>query len=141
MTAGRPLSFYAHGYGEVSGWQRPATQSAILDALLEEMKADLVSLFTLHRMALEGAIDDALLRAVRAGGIRRTLQNVKPRRDQPYQTMQLAQFNYFLAKGLLAADPATARLTIDSSKYMDVVTALLGAPFFFWLLRREVGRL
>src|SRR6185436_15535365 len=35
VTAGRPLSFYAHGYGEVSGWQRPATQSAILDALLD----------------------------------------------------------------------------------------------------------
>jgi hypothetical protein len=93
---------------------------------LEEMKADLVSLFTLHRMAKEGAIDAKLLLAVRAGGIRRTLQNVKPRKDQPYQTMQLAQFNYFLDKGLISADPASARLTIDYDKYMNVVTALLG---------------
>jgi hypothetical protein len=92
---------------------------------LEEMKSDLVSLFTLHRMANDGTIDAALLRAVQAGGIRRTLQNVKPRKDQPYQTMQLAQFNYFLDKGLITADPTTARLTIDYTKYMDVVTALL----------------
>ena len=33
ITAGRPLSFYAHGYGEVAGWLRPPTQSAILDVL------------------------------------------------------------------------------------------------------------
>ncbi|HZM46920.1 MAG TPA: NAD-dependent DNA ligase LigA [Burkholderiales bacterium] len=33
ITAGRPLFFYAHGYGEVSGWRRPPTQSMILDAL------------------------------------------------------------------------------------------------------------
>jgi hypothetical protein len=93
---------------------------------LEEMKADLVSLFTLHRMAQDGLIDAKLLRAVQAGGIRRTLQYVKPRRDQPYQTMQLAQFNYFLDKGLIKADRETARLTIDYGKYPDVVTALLG---------------
>lgn len=92
---------------------------------LEEMKSDLVSLFTLHRMANDGTIDAALLRAVQAAGIRRTLQNVKPRKDQPYQTMQLAQFNYFLDKGLITADPTTARLTIDYTKYMDVVTPLL----------------
>jgi DNA ligase (NAD+) len=33
ITASRPLSFCAYGHGEVSGWTRPPTQSAILDAL------------------------------------------------------------------------------------------------------------
>jgi hypothetical protein len=32
---------------------------------------------------------------------------VQPRRDQPYQTMQLIQFNWFLDKGLITADPKT----------------------------------
>ncbi|HTN50159.1 MAG TPA: NAD-dependent DNA ligase LigA [Burkholderiaceae bacterium] len=32
-TAGRPLSFYAYGLGEVSGWRLPATHSGVLDAL------------------------------------------------------------------------------------------------------------
>ncbi len=92
---------------------------------LEEMKSDLVSLFALHRFADEGVIDAARLRAVQAGGIRRTLQNNQPRKDQPYQTMQLAQFNYFLEHGLIFADPETAVLTIDYTRYTEVVTALL----------------
>jgi predicted Zn-dependent protease with MMP-like domain len=86
---------------------------------VEEMKSDLVSLFALQRMKHPS------LRPILASGIRRTLQNVKPRSDQPYQTMQLAQFNYFLEKGLITADPQTARLTIHYEKYPEVVTALL----------------
>jgi DNA ligase (NAD+) len=35
ITASRPLSFYAHGFGEVSGWERPPAQGAILDALAD----------------------------------------------------------------------------------------------------------
>jgi hypothetical protein len=86
---------------------------------MEEMKADLVSLFALHRMKHPS------LRAVQAGGIRRTLQNVQPRKDQPYQTMQLVQFNWFVDKGLLTVDPKTARLTVNYDRYADVVTSLL----------------
>ncbi|MDQ3283971.1 MAG: NUDIX hydrolase [Acidobacteriota bacterium] len=86
---------------------------------MEEMKADLVSLFTLHRM------NHPALRAVQAGGIRRTLQNVQPRRDQPYQTMQLVQFNWFLEHGLFTADPKTARLTVHYDRYLETVTSLL----------------
>jgi len=33
VTASRPLSFYAYGVGEFTGWERPPTQSGILDAL------------------------------------------------------------------------------------------------------------
>jgi DNA ligase (NAD+) len=35
IAARRPLSFYAYGVGEVSGWALPATHSEVLDALLE----------------------------------------------------------------------------------------------------------
>jgi hypothetical protein len=86
---------------------------------VEEMKADLVSLFALHKM------NHASLRAIQASGIRRTLQNNKPRNDQPYQRMQLVQFNWFLEHGLIQADPKTARLKIDYDKYPEVVTSLL----------------
>ena len=92
---------------------------------VEEMKADLVSLFALHTMHRAGTISNATLRAVQASGIRRTLQAVKPRRDQAYQTMQLIQFNWFLEKGLLEADPATGRLTVRYELYADVVASLL----------------
>lgn len=86
---------------------------------MEEMKSDLVSLFALHRMK------HASLRSIQASGIRRTLQNVKPRSDQPYQTMQLVQFNWFLDRGLLRADPKTARLAVDYDRYGDTVESLL----------------
>ncbi|NJD25485.1 MAG: NAD-dependent DNA ligase LigA [Betaproteobacteria bacterium] len=33
LAAERPLSFFAYGLGETEGWQRPATHSAVLDAL------------------------------------------------------------------------------------------------------------
>lgn len=86
---------------------------------VEEMKSDLVSLFALQRM------NHPSLRAIQASGIRRTLQNVKPRPDQPYQTMQLVQFNWFMDKGLIKADPKTSRLTIDYTKYPEAVNTLL----------------
>ena len=92
---------------------------------IEEMKSDLVSLFALDSMHTKGTVTDEAFRAIQAAGILRPLQNVQPRRDQPYQTMQLIQFNYFLENGLLAADPKTARLTIRYDRYRDVVNALL----------------
>ena len=50
---------------------------------MEEMKADLVSLFVAEALRKQGYYTDAQLRSVYAGGILRVLQNNKPRRDQP----------------------------------------------------------
>jgi hypothetical protein len=88
---------------------------------MEEMKSDLVSLFSFHKRSVPAET----LSAVRAAGIRRTLQNVQPRRDQPYQTMQLIQFNWFMENGLITPDPQTARLTINYDRYNEVVSSLL----------------
>ncbi|MET0650352.1 MAG: NUDIX hydrolase [Pyrinomonadaceae bacterium] len=93
--------------------------------LLEEMKADLVSLYVAEPLRKQGYYTDAQLRAVYAGGVLRVLQNVKPRRDQPYQTMQLMQWNYFLERGLLSFDRETKLLRINYDKYREVVGDLL----------------
>ena len=93
--------------------------------LLEEMKADLASLFVARALRASGYHDDARLRAVYAAGIMRVLQNNRPRRDQPYQTMQLMQWNFFLERGLLRFDQATGTLAIDYRRYHDVVGELL----------------
>ena len=61
--------------------------------LLEEMKSDLVSLFSARRLHVGGQHDDARLRAIYARGIKRVLQKNKPRRDQAYGTMKLIQMN------------------------------------------------
>ena len=88
------------------------------------MKSDLVSLFALQRFHEAGLASAERLRAVRASGVLRTLQNHRPRRDQPYQTMQLAQFNWFLDRGLLALD-AEGRLEVRYERYAETVAAML----------------
>ena len=91
----------------------------------EEMKADLVSLFVAQALHKQGYYTDAQLRSVYAGGILRVLQNNRPRRDQPYNTMQLMQWNFYLENGLLSFDPATKTLRVHYEKYHDVVGKLL----------------
>lgn len=91
----------------------------------EEMKADLVSLYTSAQLHKTGGMSDELLRSVRAGGILRVLQKNQPRIEQAYSTMQLMQMNYFLEHGLLSFDPASARLTIHYDRYFEVATRLL----------------
>jgi hypothetical protein len=92
---------------------------------LEEMKADLVSLFVAEALHKQGYYTDAQLRSVYAGGILRVLQNNRPRRDQPYNTMQLMQWNFFLENGLLSFDPATKTMRVHYEKYHDVVGKML----------------
>ncbi|MCW8926401.1 MAG: hypothetical protein OQJ84_09105, partial [Xanthomonadales bacterium] len=75
----------------------------------EELKADLVSLFTASGLNRDGLMADSLLKSVKASGVLRVLQNNQPRtEDQPYQTMQLMQMNYFLDHGLLRFDAENA---------------------------------
>jgi len=90
---------------------------------MEEMKADLVSLFVAEALHKQHYYTDQQLRSVYAGGILRVLQNVKPRRDQPYQTMQLMQWNFFIENGLLTFENGKLRIHYD--KYHTVVGKLL----------------
>ncbi len=93
--------------------------------VLEEMKSDLVSLFVARALHASGYYDATGLRGVYASGILRVLQNNRPRRDQPYNTMQLIQWNYFLEHKLLRFDVAAGTLAIDYARYHDVVAGLL----------------
>jgi hypothetical protein len=120
-----------HEIGHYLGVDRDAKGRPLDEALestadaYEEMKADLVSLFAAERLSKAGYYDDASLRSIYASGILRTLQTVKPRRDQPYQTMQLMQFNWFLEHGLIAFGPQGGVLSIHYERYPEVVTSLL----------------
>ena len=94
--------------------------------LLEEMKSDLVSLHVAEALRARRYYDDRALRAVYAAGIQRVLLNNRPRRDQPYPTMELMQWNFFLDKGLLRFDRGKGTLSIDYRRYHAVVRELLG---------------
>lgn len=119
-----------HEVGHYLGVDRDVKGRAVSsDALeenssaLEEMKADLVSLYVAKALRERGFYDDTTLRELYASGIQRVLQIVRPRRDQPYQTMQLMQMNYFLENGLLESRPDG--LHIHYEKYPEVVGKLL----------------
>jgi len=118
-----------HEIGHYLGVDRTIDGRTLDDALgsltnlFEEMKADLVSLFSAEALHASGYHDDAQLRSVYAGGILRVLQAGPPRRDQPYQTMQLMQWNWYLDRGLLALEDG--RLTIRYDRYHEVVASLL----------------
>ncbi|MEP6636850.1 MAG: zincin-like metallopeptidase domain-containing protein [Acidobacteriota bacterium] len=118
-----------HEVGHYLGVDRTKDNRDLDEALLEdasaleEMKADLVSLFVAEALREQGYYTDAQLRSVYAGGILRVLQNNKPRRDQPYNTMELMQWNFFLENGLLTF--ANGKLQIHYDKYHDAVGKML----------------
>jgi hypothetical protein len=118
-----------HEVGHYLGVDRTRNGRDLDDALqddanaLEEMKADLVSLFVAEALEQQNYYTKDQLRSVYASGILRVLQNNKPRRDQPYNTMQLMQWNFFLENGLLSFEGGT--LNIHYEKYHSVVGKLL----------------
>ena len=120
-----------HEIGHYLGVDRTKDNRDLDEALLdnasamEEMKADLVALFAVPALRKQGYYTDAQARSVYAGGILRVLQNNKPRRDQPYNTMQLMQWNFFLENGLLTFDRSSGRMRVHYEKYHDTVKKLL----------------
>jgi len=94
-------------------------------ALLEEMKADLVSLFVGRELRARNYFSESQLTSHYASGILRVLQNNKPRRGQPYNMMQLMQWNWFLDRGVLRFDRAGGTMSIDYARYHDAVRELL----------------
>jgi hypothetical protein len=127
-------SFYRTLWHEIGHYLGPDMTRAgmpVTEALeensstFEEMKADLVSLFVSRALRESGYHDAARVRQVYAAGIRRVLRNVRPRREQPYATMQLMQMNFFLENGLLEFDTGSKRLRIHYDRYHDVVAKML----------------
>jgi hypothetical protein len=120
-----------HEIGHYLGVDRTADgrdlNVALQDAadLLEEMKSDLVALFSVQQLTEAGYYTEQEAQAVYAGGILRVLQKTQPRRDQPYQTMQLMQWNWFLENGALRFDEQSGTLRIDYSRYHSAVEKLL----------------
>lgn len=102
-------------------------EAVFLDAagILEEMKADLTSLYLAKGLRERGYYDEAKLQAVYAAGVVRTLQVNKPRRNQVYQTMQLMQWNYFMEKGLLSYDRRQNALHIHGDRFHATIEAML----------------
>lgn len=91
----------------------------------EELKADLVSLFSIPHLQALGVLDDGRARAMYAAGVLRVMVASRPTATEPYQTMQLMQQNWLIEQGVLRFDPSTERFTIDYARYPAAVEAML----------------
>jgi hypothetical protein len=91
------------------------------------MKADLVALFLAPELERMGYYTKDARRSLYASGVRRVLQKNKPERSQVYQTMQLMQWNYFLAQGALTFDDKAGKLVVHYDKFHDAATSMLRA--------------
>jgi hypothetical protein len=94
-------------------------------SILEELKADLVSLYVSKALFKKGYYNTPRLRAVQTAGVRRVLLKNEPRKGQVYETMELMQMNYFLEKGLLAYDHKSGKISIRYDIYHETVEAML----------------
>ena len=128
---GRSNQTMWHEVGHYLGVDRTkdgrAVDAALLENhnLIEEMKADLVSMFLADGLHKSGYHTAEQLRAVYGAGILRVLNKSKPGREDAYQMMELMQFNYFMQNGLIAFDKAAGTVSIDYGKFHQVVGALL----------------
>ncbi len=104
---------------------RPVTQAlGSLHNCIEELKADLVSLWLMPRLVAAGVLDEARRRDAYAAGVLRVLVTTEPRRTDAYGTMQLMQQRWLLARGVLRWEEG-AGLTIDYARYPEAVEAML----------------
>ena len=92
--------------------------------LLEELKAELISVRAADHLHGRGLIGPETRAGIRASAILPMLRPVRPVRDQTYETMWLVGLNYFLSHGLLEPGPDGLRFHAD--RCPGVVEAMLG---------------
>ena len=92
---------------------------------IEELKADLVSLFVADGLQKRGYYTAKQLRGVYGAGVLRVLNETRPQREDAYQIMELMQFNYFMQGGVITFNKATGTISINYGKFHDVVAAML----------------
>jgi hypothetical protein len=120
-----------HEIGHYLGVDRTADGRELDEALeesssiLEELKADLVSLFLVDALLESGYYDEQTAKGHYADGVRRVLLRNKPGRTQTYRVMQNMQFNYYVDSGLFQYHEKNNRLIIHYDKYHDTVASML----------------
>jgi hypothetical protein len=93
-------------------------------APVEELKAELISQYAAHRLQDLGHLSPEDVRGIGAGGILASLRPVKPIRSQPYPTLWLMEFNFFLDRGLLIYEDG--KVGVRWERHDETVKELLG---------------
>jgi len=126
---GRYLQVVWHEIGHYLGPATVRTGRSIEAALeddaspIEELKAELVSQFAAHKLRELGHLTDAEVRGIAAGATLASLRPVKPIRSQPYPTLWLMEFNWFLEQGYLVYEDGSLLIRFD--RHAEAVTGML----------------
>ena len=118
-----------HEVGHYLGPKETADGRDVTEALgnlhntIEELKADLISLWLIPHLVSSSVMTPERARAAYAAGILRTLVTTEPRRDSPYATMQLMQQRWLFDAGVLRLE--AGRLSIDYARYPAAVLTML----------------
>jgi hypothetical protein len=94
-----------------------------LHSILEELKADLISLWLAPRLVQAEILTDERKRAMYASGVHSMLVRSQPDRTMTYPTMQLVQQRWFFDRGVLRLEDG--RLSVDYARYPQAVETLL----------------
>ncbi len=95
----------------------------LFDAL-EELKAELLSVFATARLREMGSLEEGVVRAVNAALLLECLRPVRPTKSQPYEIGRLAMANGFLEHHVLV--PVDGRLDIRYEAMDGAVESMLG---------------
>jgi len=90
---------------------------------IEELKAELVAQFAAHKLKELGHLTETEVRGIAAGATLASLRPVKPIRSQPYPTLWLMEFNWFLEQGYLVYEDGS--LWIRWERHQEAVTGML----------------
>jgi hypothetical protein len=130
LTAeGRYQQVVWHEIGHYLGPIKTETGHAIESALeddaspIEELKAELVAQFAAHKLRELGHLTDAEVQGIAAGATLASLRPVRPIRSQPYPTLWLMEFNWFLEQGYLVYEDGS--LWIRWDRHEQAVTGML----------------
>jgi hypothetical protein len=126
---GRYQQVVWHEIGHYLGPETAADGHDLEDALegdaapIEELKAELTAQFAAHKLQELGHLEYEDVRGLAAGAILASLRNVKPLRSQPYPTLWLMEFNWFVEQGLLVYEDGS--LGIRWERHREAVTTML----------------
>lgn len=100
------------------------TSLGIYQHIIEENKADVVSIAMMPQYVKAGVINDETLKKIYVTWIMRLLLKAKPQQIQPHRIGDLIHFNYLLKHGAIAMT-ADNKVRIDFEKMPEVMNKIL----------------
>ena len=102
--------------------------------IIEENKADVVSIAMMPEYVKAGVIDDIMLKKIYVTWIMRMLLKAKPQQIQPHRVGDLIHFNWLVQHGVIIITPEN-KITLDLTKMESAMSKILDKTIEIQLLK------